>query len=251
MAMTLCGRHRLAVGSAGPAVRQFGRGLIMRTIIGRLALAALAVVGGFLLVRSGVDLTPLDPAPVIHLTFRGPSAPPPGLIGTRPPEWAVTEWVNAAPRRLADLHGQVVLVRWFTRPCCPDCSATAPALRAFHEGFNDLGLAVIGMFHNEGSDTPEQIRDHVAAHGFRFPVAVDRRDRTRKLWCQGQDDWATSVTFLLDRTGAIRHIHPGGRYVQGDADHLALESAIVQLLTESAPGNHAAGPGEQSSASPR
>ena len=160
------------------------------------------------------------------------AGPRPNLIGTKPPEWTPVEWINSEPRRLANLRGQVILARWFTGTHCPDCAATAPALREFHDKYHDLGLAVVGMYHH-GDSTLEEVRDIVDGYGFRFPVAVDRGARTRRLWCLGRYDYGyTSVTFLLDRQGVIRHIHPGGRYLKGDADYQALEWEIERLLAE-------------------
>ena len=45
----------------------------------------------------------------------------------------------------------------------------------------------------------------------------------------------TSVTFLLDRRGVIRHVHPGGAYVEGDAAHAEMTAAIERLLAEPSP----------------
>ena len=154
----------------------------------------------------------------------------PDLIGTQVPEWTPVEWINAKPLRLAELRGQVVLARWFTGPHCDDCSATAPALREFHDQYHGLGLAVIGMYFHADS-TLEEVRGIVDGYGFRFPVGIDRGARTRRLWCQGRYDYHyTSATFLLDRQGVVRYIHPGGRYVKGDADYQMLESQIEQWL---------------------
>lgn len=154
----------------------------------------------------------------------------PDLIGTQPPEWTPLEWVNAKPVKLADLRGQVVLARWFTGKHCPDCSATAPALREFHDKYHSLGLAVIGMYFHADS-TLEEVQGIVDGYGFRFPVGIDRAARTRRLWCKDRYDYGyTSATFLLDRQGVIRYIHPGGRYVKGDSDYQALESQIEHWL---------------------
>lgn len=158
------------------------------------------------------------------------AGPRPDLIGTRPPEWMPVEWLNSEPIELAGLRGKVALVRWFTGPICEDCVATAPALREFHERYSDRGLNVVGMFHHS-DPTLEEVRDIIAGYGYRFPVAVDRGARTRRLWCQGRYDYGyTSATFLLDRQGVIRYIHPGGRYLKGDADYQMLESQIEHWL---------------------
>jgi hypothetical protein len=42
----------------------------------------------------------------------------------------------------------------------------------------------------------------------------------------------TSVTFLLDKQGAVRYVHPGVQYVRGDPSYAALETSIGQLLAE-------------------
>ena len=161
---------------------------------------------------------------------RKEAGPRPDLIGTEPPEWTAVEWHNTEPLRLADLGGKVVLVRWFTGPICEDCVATAPALRAFYERYRDLGLAVVGMYH-QSDDTLEEVRKIVEGYGYRFPVGIDRGVKTRRLWCLGRDDYGyTSATFLLDRDGVIRYIHPGGRYLKGDADYQMLESQIEHWL---------------------
>lgn len=161
--------------------------------------------------------------------------PRPDLIGLQPPEWTPVEWLNTKPLRLAELRGKVVLVRWFTGPICDDCVATAPALREFHERYHDTGLVVVGMFHHDNI-TLEEIQEIVNGYGYRFPVAVDRGARTRRLWCLGRSDYGyTSVTFLLDRQGAIRHIHPGGRYVKGDADYQMLAWQIERALASDQP----------------
>lgn len=89
------------------------------------------------------------------------------------------------------------------------------------------------MFHNSDGATLEDVRAAVEAHGFQFPVAVDRRTKTRRLWSLGRDDYGfTSVSFLLDRQGVIRYIHSGGQYVKGDGTYELIEFEIERLLAE-------------------
>ncbi len=181
------------------------------------------------------------PAPVPAATVVESRRPrrdsPPSLIGTRPPEWLVTEWVNTKPLRLEDLRGKVVLVRWFTGTVCQDCTATAPALCEFDARYRDLGLAVVGMFHNSDSATIADVRGYLETYKYRFPVAIDRKVATRLAWSGGWDDYGlTSATFLLDRDGAIRYIHKGGRYVKGDSTYRTLEWEIERLLPEEPAG---------------
>lgn len=157
------------------------------------------------------------------------------LIGRPAPEWQLTNWLNSAPLALKDLRGQVILIRWWTAPQCEFCRATAPALNEFHADLAAKGLRIIGIYHHKLPTPldPQQVAERAAEYGFKFPVAVDSGWRTlRRWWLDGHECGFTSVSFLLDRRGVIRHIHPGGQYVKGDADHAVMLAKIQELLAE-------------------
>jgi thiol-disulfide isomerase/thioredoxin len=157
------------------------------------------------------------------------------LLGQRPAEWRLEHWLNSKPLTLEQLRGKVVLVRWWTAPDCPFCAATAPALNEFAKDYGQRGLTVVGVYHHKSSTPlrPEDVRARAEKFGFQFPVSIDPDWRTLKKWWldAGGDDW-TSVTFLLDREGRVRHIHPGGQYVKGDAEYEAMKRKIDELLEE-------------------
>ncbi len=157
------------------------------------------------------------------------------LIGTKPPEWQVTHWMHSGPLKLKDLAGKVVLVRWWTAPGCPFCAATAPSLNEFYKRYKDRGLVVIGFYHHKSSAPLDldQVKHSADRLGFRFPVAVDAGWKTLRNWwlSKGRRDW-TSVTFLIDRKGVIRFIHPGGQYVRGDRDYARIQQKIKESLGE-------------------
>ncbi len=157
------------------------------------------------------------------------------LIGTQATEWQVDHWLNSRPLTLADLKGKVVLVRWWTAPDCPYCKATAPALNEFYHEFHRAGLEVIGFYHHKSDEplNPNAVAKFARRFGFKFPVAIDPDWRTLKKWYldTGDRDW-TSVSFLLDRRGVVRHIHPGGQYIKGDKAYADLKAKIEELLSE-------------------
>jgi peroxiredoxin len=157
------------------------------------------------------------------------------LIGTAAKEWHLTDWINSKPLALKDLRGKVVLVRWWTGDGCPFCAATAPALNEFHDKYTSDGLVVLGVYHHK-SRTPlevDRVKQQAKDFGFAFPVAVDPGWRTLKHWwfTDADRNW-TSVSFLIDRHGIIRHIHEGGRYVKGDPAYQAMHDKIEALLKE-------------------
>lgn len=160
------------------------------------------------------------------------------LVSTTPPEWQVELWLNSPPLRLADLRGKVVMVRWWTAGC-GYCSTSAPALRGFHETYGPRGLVVIGFYHHkeEGAFDPRVYEETAKKYRFTFPLAVDPEWRTLESWMRDAkghhvDTSFTSVTFVLDKKGVVRHVHPGGQYVEGDAVYGQLRAIIERLLSE-------------------
>ncbi|MBI3088151.1 MAG: TlpA family protein disulfide reductase [Candidatus Omnitrophica bacterium] len=152
--------------------------------------------------------------------------------GTAAPPWDVVEWSNSQPLTLEQLRGKVVLVRWWTGPECPYCAASAPSLNALHERYHAKGLVVVGFYHHKSAApvTRRHVERLVKRYRFRFPVAIDPEWRTlKRWWLDGHERAWTSVSFLLDRAGVIRYVHPGGSYT-GD-DVAALTSRIEELLT--------------------
>ena len=155
------------------------------------------------------------------------------LIGTSAPEWNNQQWINSPPITLSQLKGKVVLVRFFMESSCPFCRATAPYLNRFYTKYKDRGLIVIGMYTPKPAprETPLQdVQGYVRDYGFQFPVALDNDWSTlNKYWLdRAPDAEFTSVSFLIDRKGTIRYIHPGGAYSSEDA--AAIEKKIAELL---------------------
>jgi peroxiredoxin len=168
-------------------------------------------------------------------------------VGVEAPAFQFDGWIHSAPLTVEDLRGRVVLVRWWT-DTCPFCASSAPALRALHEQYADRGLTVLGVFHPKaGRDDPldvARVRRAVESRQFQFPVAIDWDWRNRTLkqwWLTGPKRPATSVTFLVDKSGVIRFVHPGMEYHDADGreghevcanDMATLRAAIESLLAE-------------------
>ena len=169
------------------------------------------------------------------------------LIGKPAPKWGMLEWMNSQPLMLNALKGKVVLVRWWT-DTCSFCSRSAPALNEFHDTFKDKGLVVIGMYHPKppGPRPHKALEKAVERLGFEFPIALDMDWRIlRRYWlAKGGQRW-TSVSFLIDKRGKIRYIHPGGDYYKGkdetrtepQRDYDELKMMIEKLIAESSQSN--------------
>jgi peroxiredoxin len=187
--------------------------------------------------RAYTEPLPMKEAPtVLAIGPNADTADVSSIVGKPAPTWTLETWFNSPPRRVEDLRGQVVLVRWFMSSECPYCSATAPSLVELHEAYAARGLTVVGMYHHK-SPTPmvtDEVRSLVVDHyRFRFPVAIDEEWATLKQWWLDAhpDSW-TSVSFLVDRRGVVRFMHLGGEYAPGSADYQQMRRWIEELLAE-------------------
>ena len=113
-------------------------------------------------------------------------------------------------------------MRWWT-DTCPFCSSSAPSLRELHRTYGERGLRVVGVFHPKppsGASVDEvRTRAKRAAErfGFEFPIALDPDWSALRRWWLDQVPGAwTSVTFLVDREGIVRYVHPGGEFHLGE-----------------------------------
>ena len=93
------------------------------------------------------------------------------------------------------------------------------------------GILLLGIY---VALDPEDVRGYVAHYGFRFPVAIDEGWTTlRRWWLDGHERREfTSVSFVIDRRGVIRHVHKGGKYAPGDSDYERIREQIEALLSE-------------------
>lgn len=159
------------------------------------------------------------------------------LVGAKAPEWEVGTWINSRPLTLKELRGKVVLIRWWTGPGCPYCIASGPILSDLDKRYRKKGLIVIGFYHPK-SERPvnrSEVAQLATELGMAFPIAIDAEWKTlnRYLLDQFPDAPFTSVSFLIDREGIIRYIHPGGTITAQEGKD--LESRVIQLMDSASP----------------
>ena len=165
------------------------------------------------------------------------------LIGRRAPAWSFERWIRSPALTPQDLHGKVVLLRWWTDGC-ELCAATLPGLEALRKRYGHDGLVVIGVYHPKPPRAVSD-RDIIAFAnrlGFRGPIAVDQRWSTlERYWLADHERGFTSVSFLIDRDGLIQWVQSGGEYhpsddprhASCDRDYRGLEQALATLLGRS------------------
>ena len=200
------------------------------------SLAALPVLAG---------LPTIDPAEALKRSGpidRGDDADTAKLIGTKAPALPALRWLDGKERTLDSFSGKVVVIRSFTNEC-PFCASTMPSLNRLEEKYRDRGVVVLGVYHPKppAPVSNADVEAFARSFGLGFPVAVDEDwSLVQRWWKDFSDGSWTSVTWVLDRTGTIRAVHPGGEYHDGGgaahaacrADYAKLQRTIDELLNE-------------------
>ena len=138
------------------------------------------------------------------------------------PTFEGVAWADAAP----DLKGKVAIVRWWTSGCAL-CETSAPVLKKLSEK-----APVVAVFHPKPPRDVEPAAAKEAAKAIGMPgaVGVDRDWKVLERWKAGKSYAFTSLTFLVDRKGRVRYVHPGGAITAEEGDDLGRR--IEALLAE-------------------
>jgi peroxiredoxin len=142
-----------------------------------------------------------------------------------------TEWINSKPLKLADLHGQVVVLHFWTFGCS-NCQHNYPTLKSWQEQFADKGVTIIGVHTPETARETkiENVRSSARKAGLKYPIVFDRGGRTWKTW---DNRWWPS-TYLIDKQGYVRYRWDGEfkwNHAHGDS---IMRQKIEELLAEQA-----------------
>ncbi len=125
-------------------------------------------------------------------------------------------WINSEPiDSLDDLHGQVVLIDFWTYSCI-NCIRTLPHVQALYEKYADDGFTVLGLHAPEFSYERkfENVQAAAKKYHLTYPIALDNDFLT---W-HNYNNRYWPAHYLIDKTGRIRYTHFGeGKYAEMDA----------------------------------
>jgi thiol-disulfide isomerase/thioredoxin len=184
----------------------------------RIALAAVAIV-----IATAVVITVVRQAgPTISNGASASSALLPE--GSRPaaPEFTgIDGWINSTPLTIAGLHGQVVLIDFWTFSCV-NCVRTIPHLQQLDDTYRGKGLVIVGV-HSPEFDFERMagnVRAAVSRLGVSWPVAIDSEMATWNAWSNSY--WPAE--YLIDRQGRVAYVH------FGEGDYQVTDGAVGALL---------------------
>ena len=144
-------------------------------------------------------------------------------VGGPAPEITGQVWLNATPKRIADLKDKVVLVEFWTFGCY-NCRNVEPYVKQWHNKYAEQGLVVIGVHTPESSyeRSVSALEEYLHKQQIRYPVVTDNDFATWERY--GNRAWP--AVYLIDKQGLIRYTHIGeGSYAQ-------TEQQIQTLLAE-------------------
>jgi thiol-disulfide isomerase/thioredoxin len=122
---------------------------------------------------------------------------------------------------LPALGGQVVLVDFWATWCAP-CKASFPAYSKLQTELGPRGFVLLGVSVDKAAGPYEEFLKRTA------PAFATVRDGTQKLVATVQVP-AMPTSYLLDRRGRVRSIHPG---FHGETTLQSLRTEIIRLLEE-------------------
>ncbi len=136
------------------------------------------------------------------------------------PDCVLTATGDSAGYKLKQFQGKVLYVDFWASWCGP-CAKSFPFLNHLDHEFKDRGLQVIGINLDE---KPGDAQDFLSQYPAQFMIAADAGQ-------QCATDFGVKAmpsSYLVDRSGHIRHIHLG--FKAGAAEE--LKAVVEQLLAE-------------------
>jgi peroxiredoxin len=147
-------------------------------------------------------------------------------------ERPASEWINSKPLKLAELHGRVVVLHFWTFGCS-NCQHNYPTLKAWQKAFAKKGVTIIGVHTPELE--PERdirsVRRSAEKNGLSYPIVFDKDARTWKTW---DNRWWPS-TYLIDKQGFVRYRWDGEFNWKKAKGAAVMRQKIEQLLAEPDP----------------
>lgn len=149
-------------------------------------------------------------------------------MGPAPELTGITQWWNSQPLTLADLHGKVVIIDFWTYACY-NCVNTLPYVQALYNKYHDQGLEIVGVHTPELSFeyVPENVASAIQNQKINWPVAFDPKYETWNAYSNHY--WP--AFYFIDANGHIRYTHFG----EGNYDY--NEKVVQQLLSEAKAGS--------------
>lgn len=124
-----------------------------------------------------------------------------------------------------------IVLYFYPKDETPGCTTEACAFRDNWDRIKQLGAQVFGI----SSDSVEKHRRFREHHGLQFTLLSDPDSAIRKLYDVKGILIPPRVTFVIDRTGKIRHVYNSQLNPRG---HVEEALGAIKKIMESEQGGH-------------
>lgn len=121
--------------------------------------------------------------------------------------------------KVPNTKGKVVLVEFWASWCAP-CRQAFPCLNRLQKKYGSKGLVVIGV---GVDDKAGDFKAFAAKMKSGFPLVHDSKHQAAAVF--GPPTMPTS--YIVDRKGIVRYVHPGFRGAKTEAKYIAQIEALL------------------------
>lgn len=134
------------------------------------------------------------------------------------------ETVKGEKFRLADFHGQIVILN-FWATWCPPCLDEIPELVRFQDEYAHRGIKIIGVNFLERANV-KRLTSFIEKTGINYPIVSGSREKMQRIALGVGGVLGLPVTKFLDRQGRVVRTHMGsvsGEQLRGYLDKILLK----------------------------
>jgi thioredoxin-dependent peroxiredoxin len=122
-------------------------------------------------------------------------------VGEVAPDFTLPDQ-DGKPVSLSSLKGKVVVLFFYPKDFSAGCTREVCHFRDSYEDFTEAGAEVIGI----SSDTVESHKKFIETYLLPYSLLSDREGEAKKTYGVSGHLLPGRVTFIIDKTGVIRHV---------------------------------------------
>ena len=125
--------------------------------------------------------------------------------GDKAPSFSALSW-DGSNVSMSDFKGRNIALFFYVRDNTPGCEREARSFRDIMRDFGGLDTEIVGV----STDGVESHGRFASSYDLDFPLLADEDGKIAKAYgvLKGSGKNANRATFLIDKSGVIRHVWP-------------------------------------------